>query len=82
MLYFLFLQEQIKDIIISVPRLHLPVAPGISSGKALAGLDLGLYVRRKFRSRGAFTAGGPRVPASVILARPLLIKTVKPYTFY
>jgi hypothetical protein len=29
-----------------VPRLHMAVAPGIRSGTALAGLDLGLYIRR------------------------------------
>ena len=38
-----------------VARLHLPMAPGIRSANALAGLDLGLYVRRNFRSRGALT---------------------------
>jgi hypothetical protein len=52
-----------------VPRLHLPMAPGIRSALALAGLALGMYVRRNFRSRGAITRQ-PRVPASVILARP------------
>jgi hypothetical protein len=53
-----------------VPRLNLAMAPGIRSAHALAGLALGLYVRRNFRSRGAITARRPRVPASVILARP------------
>jgi hypothetical protein len=53
-----------------VPRLHLPMAPGIRSALALAGLALGVYVRRNFCSRGAITARRPRVPASVILARP------------
>jgi hypothetical protein len=43
------------------------MAPGISSALALAGLALGVYVRRNFRSRGAITARRPRVPASVIL---------------
>jgi hypothetical protein len=54
----------------SVPRLHLPVAPGICSVKALAGLDFGMYVRRNFRSRGALKARRPRVPASVITLEP------------
>jgi hypothetical protein len=53
-----------------VPRLHLPMAPGIRSALALAGLAPGMFVRRNFRSRGAITACRPRVPASVILARP------------
>jgi hypothetical protein len=54
-----------------VPRLHLPMAPGIRSALALAGVVArGVYVRRNFRSRGAITARRPRVPASVILARP------------
>jgi hypothetical protein len=53
-----------------VPRLHLPMAPGICSALALGGLALGVYVRRNFRSRGAITARRPRAPASVILARP------------
>jgi hypothetical protein len=53
-----------------VPRLHLPMAPGIRSALALAGLALGVYVPCNFRSRGAITARRPRVPASVILARP------------
>ena len=53
-----------------VPRLHLPMAPGIRSALALAGLAPGMFVRRNFRSRGAITARRPRVPASVILARP------------
>jgi hypothetical protein len=53
-----------------VPRLHLPMAPGIRSALNLPGLAPGVYVRRNFRSRGAITARRPRVPASVILARP------------
>ena len=53
-----------------VPRLHLPMAPGIHNVLALAGLALGMYVRHNFLSRGAITASRPRVPASVILARP------------
>jgi hypothetical protein len=53
-----------------VPRLHLPMAPGIRSALALDGLALGVYVRRNFRSRGAITTRRPRVPASVILAQP------------
>jgi hypothetical protein len=53
-----------------VHRLHLPMAPGILSALVLAGLALGMYVHSNFRSRGAITARQPRVPASVILARP------------
>jgi hypothetical protein len=53
-----------------VPRLHLSMAPGIRSALARAGLALGVYVRRNFRPRGAITARRPRVPVSVILARP------------
>ena len=53
-----------------VQRLPLPMAPGIRSALALAGLAPGMDVRRNFRSRGAITARRPRVPASVILAEP------------
>jgi hypothetical protein len=53
-----------------VQRLPLPMAPGIRSALALAGLALGMYVRLNFHSRGAITARQPRVPVSVILARP------------
>jgi hypothetical protein len=53
-----------------VPRLHLPMAPGICSALVLDGLALVVYVPRNFPSRGAITARRPRVPASVILARP------------
>jgi hypothetical protein len=44
-----------------VQRLPLPMAPGIRSALALAGLAPGMDVRRNFRSRGAITTRRPRV---------------------
>ena len=54
--------------LMDVQCLHLPVAPGISSGQALDGLDFGLYVIHNFHSRGSLTVRQLRVPASVISA--------------
>jgi hypothetical protein len=54
--------------LMDVQCLHLPVAPEISSGQALDGLDFGLYVSHNFHSRGSLTVRQLRVPASVISA--------------